>query len=212
MNRIPCSGRNAYSVLRASATAASAASPPESSANASPGPSLAAGGRIWPGGVFVVVGVHDFLEGHDMGRGQGGDVIFADLPGFIDPDVEVLGGVHAGKGLMYGNGGLPAVPDGPGDERRAVGDVSRRVEAGNRCAEEDGIDGYEAARGAGHVHAFKRGLVGLQATRADDQIRIQPQGIAGAIPYAVHLFRQRRTKSRAGPRSGGVRLPGRRRG
>lgn len=115
-----------------------------------------------------------------MGRGQGGDVIFADPPGFIDPDVEVLGGVHAGKGLMYGNGGLPAVPDGPGDERRAVGDVSRRVEAGNRCAEGDGIDGYEAARGAGHVHAFKRGLVGLQAARADDQIRIQPQGIAGS--------------------------------
>ncbi|MFQ8889330.1 MAG: hypothetical protein ACLR7Z_14255 [Bilophila wadsworthia] len=46
-------------------------------------------------------------------RGQGGDVLFADPPGFIDPDVEVLGGVHAGKGLMYGNGGLPAVPDGP---------------------------------------------------------------------------------------------------
>lgn len=34
--------------------------------------------------------------------------------------------------------------------------------------------------GAGHVHAFKRGLVGLQAARADDQIRIQPQGIAGS--------------------------------
>ena len=74
-----------------------------------------AGGRRQdlPGGVLVVVGVHDFLEGHDMRRGQGGDVLFADPPGFIDPDVEVLGGVHAGKGLMYGNGGLPAVPDGP---------------------------------------------------------------------------------------------------
>ncbi|MFQ9490146.1 MAG: hypothetical protein ACLR0N_03595 [Bilophila wadsworthia] len=31
-------------------------------------------------------------EGHDMRRGQGGDVIFADPPGFIDPDVDVLGG------------------------------------------------------------------------------------------------------------------------
>ena len=115
-----------------------------------------------------------------MRRGQGGDVIFADPPGFIDPDVDVLGGVNAGKGLMYGNGGLSAVPDGPGDERRAVGDVSRRVEAGNRRAKGDGIDGYEAARGAGHVHAFERGLVGLQATRADDQIRVHAQGISGS--------------------------------
>ena len=106
-------------------------------------------------------------------------MIFADPPGFIDPDVEVLGGVHPGKGLVYGNGGLPAVPDGAGDERRAVGDVARRVEAGDRRAEGDRIDGYEAARGAGHVHAFERRLVGLQAARADDQIRIQQQGIAG---------------------------------
>ena len=61
-----------------------------------------AGGRRQdlPGGVLVVVGAHDFLEGHDMRRGQGGDVIFADPPGFIDPDVEVLGGVCSGKSPM----------------------------------------------------------------------------------------------------------------
>ena len=72
------------------------------------------------------------------------------------------------------------------------------------------IDGYEAARGAGHVHAFKR----VSSVCKPLAQMIDPHPAAGdrreRIPYAVHLFRQKDEVS--GPGLGGVRLPGRRRG